>query len=795
MSLNEADTCRVYVTPRLKEAGWEQLPHSITEQKTFTDGRVRVQNNVVRRQERKRADYLLRYIRDFPIAVVEAKPEAGAPGNGLQQAKEYAEILGLSFAYATNGHGIIEFDYLTGRESELTAFPSPSELFSRLKAKRDFSEDTVDKLLTPSYHTPGQAPRYYQEIAINRAVLAILQGKRRNLLTMATGTGKTIVAFQVCWKIWNARWNREGAYRKPRILFLADRNVLVDDPKDKAFAPFGDARHKIVGEAITSRDMYFATYQAIARDSRRPGLYREYSPGFFDLIIVDECHRGSARDDSNWREILEYFAPAYQLGMTATPLRADNKDTYRYFGTPLYTYSLKQGIDDGFLAPYRVHRVVTQVDAIGWRPSKDELDRYGRAIPDDEYHTKDFERTVALRARTEAIAGHLAEFMRRSDRYAKTIVFCVNQEHADDMRRALNNLNSDLVQKHPDYVARVTSEEGKTGRGHLSRFQELEKITPVILTTSQLLTTGVDAPTCKNVVLARVVNSMTEFKQIIGRGTRMREDYDKTWFNIIDYTGSATKQFADPQFDGDPEIEEEIAIDDSGYEIRGESLTDGTEDGVGIADQEETEPPTTAGPGEGGGEEAEPRKFYVDGGHVKIATHLVYELDAEGNQLRVAQFTDYAGQQVRTLFKSVDELQNRWADPLKRQDVALELEQRGIDFNRLAEATGHRDADPFDLLCHLAFDAPLRTRKERADYLRKQQPDFFDEYGPQARDILTALLDKYTRYGPSQFNIPDSLQMPPISQHGNVMEIARLFGGAPRMKQAVDNLQAMLYTH
>lgn len=792
MPLNEADTCRVYVTPKIREAGWEQRPHSITEQKTFTDGRVELRGNVVRRREQKRADYLLRFTRDFPIAVVEAKAESDPPGRGLQQAKEYAEILGLKFAYATNGRQIIEFDYLTGQESELAAYPSPEELFARLKAGQGIDKGIADKLLTPYHHVSGYSPRYYQEIAINRTVQAILQGRRRNLLTMATGTGKTVVAFQISWKLWNARWNREGAHRKPRILFLADRNVLVDDPKDKTFAPFGDARHKIEGEAIKSREMYFAIYQAIAKDSRRPGLYREYARDFFDLIIVDECHRGSARDDSNWREILEWFEPAYQLGMTAMPLREDNRDTYEYFGNPLYTYSLRQGIDDGFLAPYRVHRVVTQADAAGWRPSKGEVDRYGREIPDEEYHTKDFERIIALRARTEAIARHLAEFMRRTDRFAKTIVFCVDQAHADEMRRALNNLNADLVQKHPDYVSRVTSEEGRIGKGHLSRFQEMETTSPVILTTSQLLTTGVDAPTCKNVVLARVV--------VIGRGTRMREDYGKTWFNILDYTGSATRNFADPDFDGYPEIEEEVAIDDKGQEVapEGEGIQEalppdskGKDEDKGVDDDEQG--------GEGGGTivdpppPGEPRKFYVDGGRVEIIAHMVYELDVEGNQLRVVQFTDYAGEKVRTLFTSADELQDRWADPFKREEVILELEERGIAFKELAEATGHADADPLDLLCHLAFDTPLRTRKERADYLRKSQRDFFDQYGEEAREVLTALLDKYTDFGPSQFSIPDALQVPPISEHGNVMEIAKLFGGASQMKQAVDRLQTMLY--
>ncbi len=610
MPLNEADTCRVYVTPRLRDAQWEQLPHSLSEQKTFTDGRIKIVGRKPIRGEKKRADYLLRYTRDFPIVVVEAKP-AGAPeGTGLQQAKDYAEILGLKFAYATDGHWIIEFDYASGTERNLTSFPTPRELFYRLQGAESLENEAARQLLTPSSYEEGKLPRYYQEIAVNRVVQAVLQGQRRILLCMATGTGKTLVAFQICWKLWSARWNREGGHRKPRMLFLADRNILVDDPKDKTFTPFGEARHKIEGGVVRhSREMYFAIYQAIAKDKDRPGLYRQFPREFFDLIVVDECHRGSARDQSNWREILEWVHPAYQLGMTATPLREDNRDTYVYFGNPIYTYSLKQGIEDGFLAPYRVHRVVTDADATGWRPSKDQVDRYGRAIPDEEYQTKDSERVIALRARTLAIAKHLCEFMRRTDRWAKTIVFCVDQEHALEMRKALTNLNKDLVAKYPDFVERVTSDEGDSGRGHLSNFQEPERSTPVILTTSQMLTTGVDAPTCKNVVLVRVVNSMTEFKQIIGRGTRLREDYGKTWFNIIDYTGSATKRFADADFDGYPEEIDVIEIDDKGNETDihddpGDYDPNGEDNGSAEAESDSDNDEDR--PDDGGGEEDPP---------------------------------------------------------------------------------------------------------------------------------------------------------------------------------------------
>jgi type I restriction enzyme R subunit len=773
---NEADTCRKYVTPGLVQAGWDNEPHSFTEQATFTDGRIIVVGDKPTRRKQKRADYILRYTRDIKLAVVEAKRKYKKPGDGLQQAKEYAEILGLRFAYATNGEGIVEFDYTSGLEREIDTFPSPKDLWSRYcSAQRIDDEATKKRLLTPNYHIPGKIPRYYQEIAINRSMEAILQGKRRVLLTMATGTGKTFVAFQICWRLWESGWNSRNEKRRPRILYLADRNILIDDPKDKTFTPFGDARWKIEnGEAIKSREMYFAIYQSLAKDENRPGLFKEYSPNFFDLIIVDECHRGSARDESNWREILEYFQPAYQLGMTATPLRDDNRDTYAYFGDPIYTYSLRQGIEDGFLAPYRVHRIITDVDAVGWRPTQGEKDRYGNEIPDGEYQTKDFEKMIVLRARTEAIATHLAEFMRNTDRFAKTMVFCVDQEHADEMRRALNNLNSDLVQQYPDYVCRVTADEGDIGIGHLSKFQELETVTPVILTTSKLLSTGVDAPTCKNIVLARVIGSMTEFKQIIGRGTRVRDDYGKFFFNILDYTGSATLMFADPAFDGDP-----IGIEDGTITKGGTGRAGGTNGG-----KEETQESPEAD---------QPRKYYVDGGHFEIATHFVSELDPDGKQLRVIKFTDYAAEKVRTLYPTAALLRDKWADLEQRAEIFAALEERGIDFASLAREAQQPEADPFDLMCHLAFNAPLLTRRQRAEQLKKKKADFFQQYGPDARAVLDELLEKYSEHGTAQFEIPDALKVPPISEHGNVMEIAGMFGGAERLRDAVNQLQTLLY--
>ncbi len=779
--LTEADTCRKYVLPKLYAAGWDD--DRINEQRTFTDGRIVVAGSRTIRRPQKRLDYLLRYRPDFSIAVVEAKPVYANPGDGLQQAKEYAQILGLKFAYSTNGHGIVEHDFTTGRDNDLETFPSPDELWQRLKQAENISSQVVERFLTPYYHLSGKSPRYYQEIAINRAVQAVLQGKPRVLLTLATGTGKTVVAFQICWKLWSSRWNRAGeTQRRPRILYLADRNILVDDPKDKIFAPFGDARWKIEGEAVKSREMYFATYQAIARDERRPGLYRDYPNDFFDLIIVDECHRGSARDESNWREILDYFQPAFKIGMTATPLREDNRDTYRYFGNPIYTYSLRQGIHDGFLAPYKVHRIVTTLDATGWRPSKGELDRYGREIPDTEYGTPDFERKVAMKMRTEAIARNLTEFLKGTDRYGKTIVFCVDQEHAEDMRKALNNCNADLAKKHPEYVVRVTADEGRTGRGYLDRFTELETTVPAIVTTSQLLTTGVDVQTCKNIVIARTITSMTEFKQIIGRGSRVRDDYGKLYFNILDYTGSATRLFADPDFDGEPALITEEEMNEAGETIKEK-----------IEKKEEVvaDPlPSSIPPDE---PEQPRRKFYVDKGSVEIAAHFVYELDAEGKQLRVVKFTDYTGEKVRNMYPSAADLRSKWSNAEERAAIIESLENKGIALEELIKASKQPDADPFDLLCNVAYSVPVRTRRERADRLRKEQKVFFERYGNNARSVLDDILDKYVEYGTAQFEIPDILKIPPISERGTVSDISKMFGGAEHLRAAVGEMQTLLY--
>jgi len=778
----------------LKAAGWGVDPYAIGEQRQITDGRILLIGGKVRRAKVRKPDYILYYRRDFPIAVVEAK-EFGLPAeNGVQQVREYAEMLKLRFAYATNGARIIEIDYTNGSEREVERFPTPDELWARLKVAVGISGAAHRALLEPYNLTSGKPPRYYQDATIREVVEAILSGKNRVLATLATGTGKTNVAFQVCWKLWNSGWNRRGEYRKPKILFLADRNILVDDPKDKDFIHFGDARHKIsASDTSQARDMYFGIYQALTSSSE--DVFRQYSPDFFDLIIIDECHRGASRDNGNWRRVLDYFSGAIHFGMTATPLRVDSRDSYAYFGNPVYEYSLKQGIEDGFLAPYRVHRVITSADAAGWRPSRAEVDRFGRQIPDDEYQTKDFERVIALRARTKAIAKHLTGLLRGGDRFAKTIVFCVDQEHAAEMRQELLNLNSDLVQQYPDYVCRVTSDEGEIGLNHLANFQDLDKPTPTILTTSQMLTTGVDAATVKNVVLARVVGSQSEFKQIIGRGTRLRIDYGKEFFNIIDYTGTATQHFADPDFDGFPVRVEEAAVNDEGEVIAREVNEMEQPDYDPITDVDaQVEFDGQAGEFEGNDEPCVPRKYYVDGGEVEVIGHLVYDLDSDGKKLQVVRYTEYSARAVRSLFPSREELAMRWGRPDTRVEVLHALAERHISFDELAAATNQADADPLDLLCHLAWNAPLLTRRERAEQARRRNPNLFALYGERAREILGLLIERYIERGLVQFDKPSVLfRVEPFDRFGTPSEIAAHFGGTPQLREAIGQLQSALY--
>jgi type I restriction enzyme R subunit len=779
--MTEADTCRIYILPNLHNSGWED--DYIIEQMVLTPGRIVPLGNKHTRQPGLRPDYVLFIRRNIPIAVVEAKAEYKNPGDGLQQAIRYAEMLGVKFAYASNGLGIVEHDFITGEEKDLTAFPNPEELWARWQGvlNLETAQDKKDALTAYFEQAGGKIPRYYQQVAINRTVAAVLTGQKRILLTMATGTGKTFVAFQIVYRLWKAG-------RKKRILYLADRNVLIDQAKDRTFSPMGQALHKIKTRPVKSREVYFALYQALASPGECPNLYEKYPKDFFDLIIVDECHRGSARDESSWRKILDYFAPATQIGMTATPRRTDNIDTYNYFGDPIYTYSLKQGIEDGFLAPYRVYRVASDVDASGLQIDSGVLDRFGREIPPGLYGTKEFERVVSLLARTEVVARHLTDYLKRTNRFDKTIVFCVDQEHALGMRKALVNLNADLSRIYVHYVERVVSDEGAVGRGHLDNFQDPEKPIPVILTTSQMLTTGVDAPTCRNIVLFKPISSMVDFKQIIGRGTRVSEEHQKFWFTILDYVG-ATQLFYDPAFDGDPVRVTRTQINDQGEETSVEDSEEGTL-------PPEVEQPEPGEVPEVGHQVSDlPRKFYLDNLQVYIIAEQAFELDPEGNTLRTMQFTDYVRENVRRLQLSAEHLRQAWSQTDQRTEIVEMLRQRGIDPQHLAQVTHHEDADALDLLLHVAYNAPLVSRKERLEKLNQKKANFWNTYTPAARQILDALLEKYADFGIQEWDdLPNLLKVRPFAEFGSPADIYTLFGGAGKLVETVDRLQQILYS-
>jgi type I restriction enzyme R subunit len=790
----EKDTCRDYVVPRLEASGWAGR---VLEQYPVTDGKIvpvprrGPRGRDHRRDRPLRADYLLEVEPGFPVAVVEAKREYKLPGDGLQQAMRYAQMLDLPFAYATNGKGIVEHDYDTGIEQDLAAFPDPDELWRRYREWKGILDDAAaDTLLLPfnrDLRLPDgrvKEPRYYQQVAIERALHAVLSEHRdRILLTLATGTGKTFLALQIIWKLWSSGWCGD---RKPRILYLADRNILVDQPIAREFRPvFGDAVWKIRGEAKTGREIYFALYQTLADSGEALGVFRDYPPDYFDLVVVDECHRGSARDESDWHAILEHFSPAVQVGMTATPKRDANVDTYRYFGDPIYTYTLAQGIADGFLAPYRVRRVVLSPDYEGWSPERGQLDRFGREIPEGLYETRHFERVVSLLVRTEAAARHLTEYMKATDRMAKTIVFCVDAEHALQMRQALNNANADLVRQHPDYVVRIVSDEGETGREHLGDFADPERETPVIATTAQLLSTGVDLPTVRNIVLFKPIGSIVEFKQIIGRGTRLYPDEDKLTFEIIDYSG-ATALFEDPDFDGPPEtpplVEE---IDEDGKAI-------------GTSEVAEAEP-VYGEPGEGEVDPAEledagARKFYVDEGPAAyVAVEGFYLPDPQSGRLRLVEYSDYLADEVRRLYPSARALQVAWRTREGREAVAAELASRGVSLEEAADRLELDDMDAVDLLVHIAWNGPMITRGQRVRCLHAEHRRFLEDFVPEARAVLEDLLDKYAEHGISQLDDLRVLEVPPLDRHGSVVDIASRFGGSEKLRSAISEMEDMLY--
>ena len=777
-SLTEADIRTKYITPALVGKNgdkWDAISQ-LREEVYFTKGRVIVRGKMVKRGEAKKADYLLFYKPNLPLAVIEAKDNNQTVGAGMQQALDYAEILDIPFAYSSNGDAFLEHDRTAAagtvtREIPLDQFPSPEELWARYCAAKAFTPEQKAVTIQDYYDDgSGKTPRYYQQIAINRTVDAIGRGENRILLVMATGTGKTYTAFQIIWRLWKA-----GA--KKRILFLVDRNILADQTKTNDFKPFGQAMTKITNRTVDKAyEIYLSLYQAVSGTEEDQNIYKQFSPDFFDLVIIDECHRGSAADDANWRRILEYFSSATQIGLTATPKETKDVSNIEYFGDPLYTYSLKQGISDGFLAPYKVIRIGLDKDLEGWRPEKGKTDKYGQLIEDREYNGSDYDRNLVLEKRTELVAAKITEFLKNGNRFAKTIVFCDNIDHAERMRQALVNANADLAAANSKYVMRITGDNPE-GKAQLDNFIDPESTFPVIATTSQLMSTGVDAQTCHLIVLDKIINSPTEFKQIIGRGTRINEDYNKLFFTIMDFKG-AIKQFADPAFDGDPVQIYEPGPDDP--VLPPEYPTPG-----------EDEPGDTVNdPPEGGPvDPSSPTKYYVNDVEVSVATERVQYLDEHG-KLITESLKDFTRKTVRKAYTSLDDFLTTWQNAERKQAVIEELAAQGVFLDELAEQVG-RDFDAFDLVCHIAFDQPPLTRRERAEQVQKRH--VFAKYGEQARAVLAALLQKYADSGLKSVESLEILKVDPLTAFGTPVEIIKFFGGKPNYLAAIRELENALY--
>jgi type I restriction enzyme R subunit len=778
-TLSERDICTKYITPALESAGWNTMTQ-IREEVTFTAGRVIVRGKLVTRGKAKRADYILYYKPNIPIAVIEAKDNTHSLGDGMQQALAYGEILDIPFVYSSNGDAFLEHDRTRASghietEIGLNAFPSPAELWRRYRDHKGI-DAAQEPIVTQDYHIDagGKAPRYYQLTAINRTIEAIAKGQNRILLVMATGTGKTFTAFQIIWRLWKSRTRK-------RILFLADRNLLIDQTRTNDFKPFGAAMTKIKHRRIDkSYEIYLALYQAITGTEPAQNIYREFSRDFFDLIIIDECHRGSAAEDSIWREILEYFDAATQIGLTATPKETRYVSNIDYFGPPIFTYSLKQGIADGFLAPYKVVRIDLDKDLLGWRPEQGKRDKYGREVEDRIYNQKDFDRSLVLERRTELVARKTTEFLKATDRFDKTIVFCEDIDHAERMRQDLCNHNPDEVQKNHRYVMRITG-DNEEGKLEVDNFIDPESRYPVIATTSRLLTTGVDAQTCKLIVLDRVIKSMTEFKQIIGRGTRINEDFGKYFFTIIDFK-KATELFSDPDFDGEPvQIYEPgpdgpvVPPDDGTAETGG--APDGDDEGDGVD-------PLLDDPG------LKKRvKFIVHDVEVSVLSERVQYYGKNG-KLITESLRDYTRKTVLKDFASMDDFLKRWNAADRKQAIIDELEEAGVLFEPLAETVG-RDFGPFDLICHVVFGRPPLTRRERAQRVKKR--DYFTQYGDKARAVLNALLDKYADEGIENIESMNVLRLQPINRYGTPVEIIKSFGGKKQYLNALKELEAQLY--
>ncbi len=782
-SLSERDICSKYITPALTSVGWDLLTQ-IREEVGFTKGRIIVRGKLHTRGEQKRADYVLYHKANIPLAVIEAKDNKHSVGAGMQQALNYAETLAVPFVFSSNGDGFLMHDRTgqsakTEQELALDQFPTPAELWQRYCKWKGIYDEVARHTVEMPYYDDGtsRTPRYYQANAINLTVEAAAKGQQRILLVMATGTGKTYTAFQIIWRLW-----KSGA--KKRILFLADRNILVDQTKNNDFKPFGAAMTKISKRQIDkSYEIYLSLYQAVTGSEEERNIYKQFSPDFFDLIVIDECHRGSAAEDSAWRDVLSYFSSATHIGLTATPKETKDVSSIYYFGDPVYSYTLKQGIEDGFLAPYKVVRIDIDKDVQGWRPNKGQTDKTGQLIEDRIYNLTDMDRNLVLEKRTELVAQKITQFLTATDPYAKTIVFCDDIDHAERMRQALVNLNPARVQESRKYVMRITGDE-KEGKAELDNFINPEERYPVIATTSKLMTTGVDAQTCKLVVLDQHIKSMTEFKQMIGRGTRINEDYGKYWFTIMDFK-KATELFADPAFDGEPVMIYEPKGDESVVPpdeldpdekiiIGGESgKMDGYDDGLDGGDL-------------GGGGRV---KYVLSDVAVYVVAERVQYYGPDG-KLITESLKDYTRHTVRKDYASLDEFLRTWSKADRKAVILNELVQHGVLLEPLAEEVG-KDFDAFDLICHVAFDQPPLTRRERAAEVKKR--NYFAQYGEQARQVLESLLDKYADTGIEHIEDIKILTLDPFKTMGTASELVSAFGGKSGYLAAVQELEQHLY--
>lgn len=806
--LSEADIRAKFITPAIVKAGWDEQTQ-IGREVYFTNGRIYVKGRMTTRGKRKFADYILYYKPNIPLAIIEAKDNRHSISSGMQQALNYATTLDIPFVFSSNGDGFSFHDRtVTGgvieNELSIDQFPSPEELWDKYKKYNGLEADAVVKAASQDYHNLNtRSPRYYQQIAINRSVEAISKGQKRVLLVMATGTGKTYTAFQIAYRLWKSR-------TKKKILFLADRTALIDQTLRGDFRHFKDAmtvikkkiieidgKNKLVSNkkrgidsSDKAYDIFLGMYQGLTNsDVDVLDAFRDFSPDFFDLIIIDECHRGSAKDDSKWRVILDYFKSATHLGMTATPKETKDTSNIDYFGNPIYTYSLKQGIDDGFLAPYKVIKITLDIDADGWRPPKGILDKDGFEVEDRIYSRKDFERTITIDERRVSVAKKITEFLRKNSRLnTKTILFCTDIEHAEAMRIALANENADLVAKNHKYIMRITG-DNEEGKNELDNFINPEERYPVIAVTSKLMTTGVDAQTCKLIVLDSEINSITEFKQIIGRGTRINEEYGKQYFTIMDFR-NATDNFARPEFDGNPIQSQHYGEHDSlptpEDDIPIDSIIDEDGNEVDFSNAEiiSDDIPTLEST-----EIERNRKVAVNGVNVTIINERVQYLGLDG-RLITESLKDYARKRIETKYPDINAFSSMWEESVTKRAVIEELENQGIFFDALKEEVG-KDFDPFDLVCHIAYDAKPLTRRERAEGVKKR--NYFTKYGEKAQIVINSLLDKYAVDGLLTIESMDVLKLDPLNKIGSPIEIIAAFGGKQAYKQALKELETELY--